>query len=205
MPRSFIVLSHTASVPTTESGIIGANGVLEKQLNLQITERLGALLEEAGVAVTYTRREDKLLYTEEQNIKGKRKLYDLRNRLDIAERTENALLISIHMNTYGDKSQNGLQVYYGRADAGSRRIAEAIHAAARRDLMPSNRRQPKAAGSSIFLLDRATCPAVLIECGFLSNPEECEKLCEEDYQKALSFSLFCAIMEYISTQEKGEL
>ncbi len=180
-----------------DGGAVGVNGVLEKDLNLCITMMLGEMLENAGVPVVYTRTEDRLLYTEAQNIKGKRKIYDLYNRLSIARETPNAILVSIHMNKFTEEKYKGLQVYYAPADPKGRILAEKLRTRVKEDLQPDNRRAVKAADDSIYLLHRADFPAVLVECGFLSNYEECKKLCEEDYERQLSFSLFCGMMEYI--------
>ena len=84
-----------------DCGAIGVNGVYEKDLNLAIAIKLGDYLKTAGFKVIYTRTEDKLLYTEDENIKGFRKIHDLKNRVNIANRYENALFVSIHMNSYG--------------------------------------------------------------------------------------------------------
>ena len=200
---SQLVLVLDAGHGGEDGGAVGADGTQEKKLNMAVTRMLGGLLEAAGYTVVYTRTEDKLLYTEAQNIRGQRKMYDLRNRLAIAEGQDRAILVSIHMNKFTDPQYSGLQVYYGKQAASSRSLAERIQAAVRGDLQPSNRRTVKAAGEEIYLLHRASMPAVLIECGFLSNPEECARLLQEDYQKQLSFSIFCAMMEYIS-QDGGQ-
>ena len=188
-----------------DGGAVGLNGICEKDINLSIVLMLGELLTEQGIAVVYTRTDDRLLYTEEQNIKGKRKMYDLRNRLAVAQDAEGAVLVSIHMNKFSSPEVKGLQVYYGKADADSRILAESIRSAVKKELDPTNRRACKSAGEEIYLLSRAACPAVLVECGFLSNPEECEKLSQEDYKKQLSFSIFCGIMEYINRQNEENI
>ncbi len=182
-----------------DGGAVGVNGVLEKDLNLDITMMLGEMLTAAGVSVVYTRTEDRLLYTEAENIKGQRKIYDLYNRLAMARETENAVLVSIHMNKFSEAKYSGFEAYYSPHDKKSRSLAAAIRDRVKADLQPENRRPLKAAGDDIYLLHRAEFPAVLLECGFLSNPEECEKLSKEDYKRQLSFSLFCGIMEYIRT------
>ena len=180
-----------------DGGAISADGVLEKDLNLQITLKLGALLEAEGYHVVYTRTDDRALYTAAQDIPGKRKMYDLRNRLVIAEEAERPILISIHMNKFSDPKYSGLQVYYAPSDGESRILAQAIQSGVRSSLQPQNGRHIKRADSSIYLLNHARFPAVRVECGFLSNLEECQKLSSEDYQKQLSFSIFCAIIEYM--------
>lgn len=180
-----------------DGGAVGADGTLEKTLNLAMVRILGEMLQAAGQRVVYTRTDDRLLYTAEQDIRGQRKMYDLRNRLQIAEGQRGAVLVSIHMNKFTDPQYSGLQVYYGTGATESRRLAEKIQATVRADLQPANRRAVKAARENIYLLHHATVPAVLVECGFLSNPIECQKLSQQDYQRRLSFSVFCAMMEYI--------
>ncbi len=187
-----------------DGGASGVNGVLEKDLNLTIAMMMKEMLEEKGYTVLLTRTEDKLLYTEAQNIYGQRKVYDLKNRLDMACAAESPLLISIHMNTFSQAKYSGLQVYYSQNHEGSRQLAALIQSGVRRDLQPYNNRQIKAAGSSIYLLNRAPMPAVLVECGFLSNPDECQKLSEKEYQRQLSFSMVCAMIEYIEKTKVQE-
>ena len=159
------------------------------------------MLSAAGVDAVMTRTEDRLLYTEEQNIVGHRKENDLRNRLVMSESYENGLLVSIHMNRFPQESCRGLQVYYSPNDERSAVLAQLIQAATRKHLQSYNIRKTKAAGSSIYLLHRSGNPAVMIECGFLSNAEECENLSSEDYQRRLSFVIFCGIIEYINSQK----
>lgn len=184
-----------------DGGAVGVSGVLEKDLNLAIAFCMKEMLEEKGYTVVMTRTEDKLLYTSEQNIKGQRKMYDLRNRLEIASAQQHAILVSIHMNRFGQSVYRGLQVYYGTQAEESRLLATRIQSRVKEDLQPENKRPVKAAGSSIYLLHRAEMPAILIECGFLSNPDECEKLSQKEYQKQLSFSIVCAMIEYMEEHE----
>ncbi len=184
-----------------DGGAVGDNGVYEKDLNLTLALLLADMLRAADVDVLLTRTEDKLLYREEENIRGHRKEYDLRNRLKIAEGHSGALFISLHMNTFPQKKYSGLQVYYAQRTDGSRALASCIQRAVAATLQPDNDRQIKEADSSIYLLDSAVCRAVLVECGFLSNPVECRLLSEKEYQRRLCFSLFCGIMEYINQTE----
>ena len=179
-----------------DGGAVGVTGVLEKDLNLALASLIGERLTAAGVKVVYTRREDKLLYTEEQNVRGQRKMWDLKNRLLVAAEQKRAILLSIHMNKYPSASVSGLMTYYATGKE-SRALALSIQSKVEADFPTMKRRVPKEAGDSIYLLAHAPCPAVLVECGFLSNPEECEKLSQKDYQSRLSFSIFCAMMEYI--------
>ena len=178
-----------------DSGAVGKNGRLEKELNLEIAYTVGSLLAERGYAVLYTRTEDKLLYTEEENIKGIRKISDLKNRCKIAAEYPNATFVSIHMNSYGSSKYSGLQVYFSEKNTDSRALANSIQAAVKRDVQSENNRKTKA-GKGLYLLENMENVAVLIECGFLTNLTECEKLSEKEYQKQLSLAIVCGIIEY---------
>lgn len=178
-----------------DCGAIGVNGSYEKDLNLQVSFKLGEYLENAGYTVVYTRTEDKLLYTAEQNIKGFRKIYDLKNRLKIAEQYPEALFISIHMNSFGEDKYSGLQVYYSVNNTESEEIAGSVQSEVKNRIQPENNRMAKK-GKDIYLLENASNNAILIECGFLTNEEECKKLCEKEYQKELSFAIMCGIISY---------
>ena len=179
-----------------DCGAIGKNNVYEKDLNMQISLKLGDYLSSAGYNVVYTRTEDKLLYTEEQNIKGMRKIYDLKNRVEIANSFTDAIFVSIHMNSYGADNCRGLQVYHSD-NKSSESLAGLIQRSVINKTQPDNKRQIKL-GKDIFILENSSNPAVLIECGFVSNPNECQKLSEKEYQKELSFAILCGIIEYKS-------
>ncbi len=194
-PQEEKVLILDAGHGGEDCGAIGANGVYEKNLNFEITMELGRALSELGYEVVYTRSEDKLLYKEEENIKGLRKIYDLKNRVKLAQSYENAVFISIHMNSFSDAQYSGLQVFYG-ADERSEGLANSIRRQVLEKLQPQNKRGIRK-GEGMYLMENLTCPAVLIECGFISNAEECEKLCEKEYQKQLCFAILCGIIEVI--------
>ena len=181
-----------------DAGATGINGVYEKDLNLQMALTLGEMLAEKGYTVVYTRTEDKMLYREDENIKGIRKISDLKNRCLIAKEYPNAIFLSIHMNSFGDKKYSGLQVYYSTSNDSSMVLANSIQTSVKKELQPSNNRKIKE-GKGIYLLENISNTAVLIECGFLSNLDEAEKLSQKEYQKILSFSIVCGIIEYMNT------
>ncbi len=178
-----------------DSGAIGFGNVYEKDLNLEIAFKLGEYLTSSGYEVVYTRTEDKLLYTEEQNIKGMRKINDLKNRIAIANSYDDAILVSIHMNSYGAAQCSGLQVYYGVGNENAHSLANAVQGEVVSRLQSTNKRKTKS-GEGIYILENSQNPAILIECGFLTNPEECKKLSEKEYQKELSFAILCGIILY---------
>ena len=179
-----------------DGGATGINGVHEKDLNLAVVFLLAELLEGEGVEVILTRADDTLPITEEQDRSGHRKKWDVTNRIGFTKLYPDALLVSIHMNRFPVEKYHGLQVWYAETP-GSAGLAASIRQRVVGDLQPGNTRECKTADGSIRLLKQACCTAVLVECGFLSNREECEKLCSVEYQRELSFSIFCGIMDYV--------
>ena len=178
-----------------DCGAIGENGVYEKDLNLAVALLVGEYLQEQGYAVVFTRTEDKLLDRPEEDIKGSRKISDLKNRCKVAEDYPSAVFVSIHMNTFGDKKYSGAQVYHSSSE-GSYHLATAIQSSISKDLQPDNKRTVKN-GKGLYLLENIPNDCVIVECGFLSNKDECEKLSQKEYQKQLSFSIVCGIIEYM--------
>lgn len=183
-----------------DSGAIGVNGSLEKDINLALAMIIGEELTKKGFAVYYTRTDDRMLYKESENVKGLRKLSDLKTRIEIAEQYDSPLFISIHQNSFGSPQYSGLQVFYGKSK-GSNALAESIRQSVKSELQPNNNRVCKE-GKGMFLLENCDFPSVIIECGFMSNKEECEKLSEKEYQKQLSLVIVCGIIDYIE-KEKG--
>ncbi len=181
-----------------DGGAIGNGNVYEKDLNLSITLKIGKLLKGSGINVVYTRTTDTLLYNKNEDYKNKKKILDLSERVKIAEKTENSIFVSIHMNAFSQTNTRGLQVYYSKNDPRSRVIAERIQGAVKTKLQPTNKRKTVAATSRIYLLNNITKPAILIECGFLSNPEECRLLASEKYQNELSKIISEEIIRYVN-------
>ncbi len=174
-----------------DGGAVADDGTLEKDLNLAIAKDVAQILKYNGFRVILTREDDRMLG---DGATGKMKRADLAERLRIAQGGEDNVLVSIHMNKFPDSRPKGLQVYYSGNNAAGQPLAEFIQSTVISTLQPDNKRKVKAAGSEIYILDKATVPAVLIECGFLSNPEELEKLKSEEYQRELASVIAAAIM-----------
>ncbi len=186
-----------------DGGTVGINGIYEKDLNLKITLLLDEWLRAEGISTVLTRTEDILLYDKNSDHFGKKKVQDLAARRKIAEQYDNVILVSIHMNAFPDGRYSGLQVYYSPNNPSSQSLALKIQTLTHELLQPENTRKIKSAGENIYLLDRIFCPAVLIECGFLSNAQECAKLSEEAYQKKLAFCLYQSIVNYLKEDAKN--
>ena len=180
-----------------DGGASSAGGLVEKDVNLHIASMLNDMLEMNGVSVIMTRTDDRLLYDRSSNYHGRKKKLDLAARLAVTSNVENAIFVSIHMNSFTDPKYSGLQVWYSDKVEGSKALAEAIQLKNRELLQPDNTRSVKSSTSAIYLLDNATVPSVLVECGFLSNPNEAERFEDESYRKRVAFVIFCAITKYI--------
>lgn len=178
-----------------DGGAVSASGILEKDINLSVACLVRDLLEANGISVVMTRETDELLYDRNADYQGRKKALDLAARREITEQTENAVFVSIHMNAYPQTQYHGLQVWYSPNHDGSREIAEEIQSTVASTLQPENTRRVKSATSSIYLLHHLTCPAVLVECGFLSNPEEAQRLNDPAYQKELALCIFLGIVQ----------
>ncbi len=176
-----------------DGGAVSESGILEKELNLAIAKRLETLLTANGFHVLMTRTEDEMLYDKNADYQGRKKVLDLAARRKIAEETPNCVFVSIHMNAYPDARYDGLQVWYSPNNPASKSIANTVQETVQSLLQPENDRQTKAATSAIYLLHHLAVPAVLVECGFLSNPAEAEKLNTPEYQERLALVLALAI------------
>ncbi len=170
-----------------------ANNLIEKELNLEVAGYLNELLRASGYISVMTRTEDLLLYN--QGEEGKKKYYDVRNREVMAESYDNPVFISIHMNKFPQEYCKGLQVFYSSNNENSIKLAEAIQSNITL-LQPDNNRKIKIGNDSIYLMDNLDMPAVLVECGFLSNSTEASLLKDKNYKLAMAISLYCSISEF---------
>ena len=184
-----------------DGGASGEDGTKEKDLNLLVAQSLADILTAAGYDVRMTRTDDRLLYDlygDLTDYTGHKKTYDLRNRLRFTEEAGADLLLSIHMNKFPQPQYSGLQVYYSPNAPESRTVAEVIRNYTKLYLQPENERETKAATSSIYLLHRIQRPAVMVECGFLSNEEELSRLKDDTYRRQLALVIACAAAESLS-------
>lgn len=182
-----------------DAGAVASDGTLEKDLNLEIATLLATVLELNGNEVILTREDDRLLYDhygDLENYTGQKKVYDLKNRLKIAEENENSVYVGIHMNKFPEEKYNGAQIYYSKGNPQGYELAMDVKDAVKTNLQPQNKREIKHASSSIYILNNATIPAILIECGFLSNSEELTLLKSEAYQKQMCITLFSALAKH---------
>ena len=178
-----------------DGGASSKSGVLEKDLNLKMAIALKNILKLCDVKVVMTRENDSLACDEnDSSLKGKVKATDLKNRVEFSVKNPDSLFVSIHMNKFSVEKYKGLQVYYSTNNKGSFSLAESIQNNVVKLLQSDNNRKVKAASSNIYILNRIKIPAVLVECGFLSNNEETELLCNATYRCKLSLVLADSIL-----------
>ena len=197
-PSPYPVIIIDAGHGGEDGGAVAADGTAEKQLNLDIAFRLRDMLSSYGVRVIMTRTEDVLLYDRNADYMGRKKVLDLRARMEISEKNPDAIFVSIHMNSFPIEKYSGLQVWCAPDSPDSLALASSIQGAVRQTIQPDNSRLVKTAKSNIYLLYDNPNTAVLIECGFLSNIEESRRLSDEKYRKELAFVIFSAIIEYLN-------
>lgn len=176
-----------------DGGAISCTGKRESDYNLEIAQRLNDLFHFLGYKTSMIRTEDISIYTKGETI-AQKKLSDLRERVRIVNETENPILISIHQNHFSDSQYSGAQVFYANTQA-SDVFAEHLQEALVSHLNPGSRRESKKC-HGIYLMEQISCPGILVECGFLSNPQEEARLRDAAYQKKLC----CVIAATLASQ-----
>jgi N-acetylmuramoyl-L-alanine amidase len=165
------------------------------------------MLRVCGYRVALTREEDvSTADPSAGNTTRKKKVSDMHNRLKLMQSHNNAVFISVHQNKFQQSKYSGAQVFYSPNHPGSQILAQGIQDSFRTLLQPENKREIKKAGSELFLLYNAKQPAVLVECGFLSNPQECRMLTQQEYQRQVALAVLSAASGYLSpTADSGEV
>ena len=184
-----------------DGGCVAINGTPEKDINLDIAQKLGELLSFNGYEVVFTRKDDNAVCDE--GIEGIRnqKTSDMENRLEIIKQYPSAIFLSVHQNQFTESKYSGGQMFYTTNNSGNFRLATIMqkHFA---ELQPDNDRTPKLIDNKLYLFKDTMQEALLIECGFLSNPKDAENLSNEEYRKKVAFTIYSGLSDYIS--EKTE-
>ena len=181
-----------------EDGGAVCGGVTEKDVNLAISRDTADLLTLCGFDVGMTRDSDTALSDEGETVR-KRKNNDMNKRLSLYNASAQNVVLGIHQNKFDSASSHGAQVFYSPNHDKSAVLAESVRFAVTSLLQPDNGRECKAAGKEIFLLKNAEVPAVLVECGFLSNPQERQQLVTDGYQKQLALAIATGFINYYNT------
>lgn len=180
-----------------DGGAVAYDGSLEKKFNLDIALRLQKILELYGFNVIMTRTEDKMTCDDNLKTQRQKKISDIRNRLEIINKFNNAIFVSIHQNKFSDSRQEGTQVFYSPGNLNSKKLADCIQNTVVTNLQKQNKRKTKKSGTEIFLLYHSTIPAVMVECGFLSNSNDLSLLKTDDYKNKIATLVADGIINYV--------
>lgn len=185
-----------------DGGTASSKGTNEKSINLEISAKLQSVFNLCGYRTLMTRTNDELIYDASSSTMREKKVSDLRNRLSIAENNPDSIFLSVHQNYFTQSKYWGTQVFYSGNNSESALIAESIQNSAKEKLQNDNTRKIKKSGKEIFLLNNIKSPAVMVECGFMSNPSEALKLEDSAYQTKMAISIVEGINNYLNA--KGE-
>ena len=179
-----------------DGGAVGADGTLEKDINLALGFSLQELLEQSGYRVVMTRTADSFICDDPTASLREQNTSDLHNRLKIAESESNSVFISLHMNQFSQAQYWGSQLFYSPNHPDSKALAGAIRERLISTVQQGNKRALKEMDSSVYIIHKATHPALLLECGFMSNPAELEKFKDKKYRSAFAFAVLLGINDY---------
>ena len=184
-----------------EDGGAVVGDTVEKDLNLSIALKLSDILKLNGFNVKNIRETDVSIYTDNAQSLSQKKKSDLNERLKTFNNDDNNIVISIHQNKFEQSKYFGTQIFYSKNNKNSAALAESIRKSVVMLLQPDNTRECKQARKNIFLLYNATVPAVIVECGFMSNENELNKLKDENYQNQMAFAIYLGFLEYYNDLE----
>lgn len=186
-----------------DGGAVGINGIMEKDINLSIALELEKYLKQNNFDVIMIRNGDYSVGDQSLSTIAERKRSDTKSRLHTVEESGECIFISIHQNHFTESKYDGAQVFYSGNRPESAKLAEAIRQNIVTDLQPENHRENKEAEKSIYLLYHCQVPAVLVECGFLSNPAEADKLNTESYQKNMAAAIYNGLIDYLQMEKEN--
>lgn len=180
-----------------DPGAVSKSGVLEDEINLEIGLKLKRLVEQSGGIAIMTREEDKGLYTEKSTTLRQKKTEDLINRKKLIEEAGCELFVSIHMNSFTNAKYSGSQTFYYDGYPENEKLASIIQEELR-DVLDKDNRRAAAIRDDVYLIKELEIPSVLVEAGFLSNPEEEILLQNEEYQEKIAWAIYVGIMRYLN-------
>ena len=186
-----------------DGGAVSISGAIESRLNLSIAQRLDMIFGLYGINTMMLRNSDVSLHSPTAQTIREKKVSDLHNRVSTIESLKDPIVISIHQNTFPDRKYHGAQVFYANGDL-SLPFAQITQDLLRKTLDPNNARKPTVIPSTVYLMNHIHCKAILVECGFLSNPDEDILLQSPQYQIKLAASLAGAYIQYKQTTQEGE-
>ena len=179
-----------------DEGAVGFNGTTEQAVNLSIALKLQKIIEQSGAKVVLTRSDENGIYSLDSSSIRNKKVSDIKNRVEIGNGSDADIFVSIHLNKYPPSEYyRGWQTFYQSSSEDSKRLAEIVQEWIGKNIDYKNNRTPLPI-SGVYIMEHVEIPSVIVECGFLSNPEEAELLKTDSYQNKLAWGIYTAIEEY---------
>ncbi len=179
-----------------DEGAVGFNGTTEQAINLSIGLKLQKLIEQSGGSVILTRSDENSIYSIDSKSIREKKISDTKNRVEIGNNSSADIFVSIHLNKYPQSSiYRGWQTFYQANSSDSTELAQIIQENINKNIDYQNNRKPMKI-TDVYIMEHVKIPAVIVECGFLSNPEESVLLQDESYQSKIAWGIFIGIQNY---------
>lgn len=195
LPVSNKVIVLDAGHGSPDGGAESINGVHEDDINLAITLKVQSLLEQSGATVILTRSDENGIYDLDKETLREKKVSDIKNRVKIGNESSADIFVSIHLNKIPQSQYWGWQTFYRKDDVESKKIADSIQNSLKTTIQKENERVALGI-DNIYIVKNVTVPIGIVECGFLSNPEEEQLLQQEEYQDKLAWGIYTGIMDY---------
>ena len=196
-PVSNKVVIVDAGHGTPDEGAESNNGTTEAEINLKIALKLQTLLEQSGCTVLLTRSDENAIYDAGSDTIREKKVSDMHNRVKLGNESSADVFVSIHLNKIPQQQYDGWQTFYKKNNEGSKRLATAIQNNLNDAIQKENNRQP-AQLNTVYLMKYVEIPITIVECGFLSNPEEEQLLLTDEYQNKLAWGIYNGIADYFN-------
>ena len=200
-PSTSKVIVLDAGHGKPDEGAVGIYGTTEEAINLKITLKLKALLEESGAQVILTRSDENGIYSSECTTIKSKKVSDIKNRVKIGNTEGVDIFVSIHLNKFEQEKYRGWQAFYQQNSEDSKALATCIQEGLNGEITEYKNERVPLKLSNIYIMDNVKAPTVTIECGFLSNKEEAKLLEEDEYQSRLAWGIFEGIQNYFIKKE----
>ena len=195
LPASGKVIVIDSGHGRPDEGAESSNGTTEAETNLKIALKLQNLLEQSGSTVILTRSDENAIYDIDSKTLRQKKISDIRNRVKIGNESSADIFVSIHLNKIPQSQYDGWQTFYKEGNENGAKLAKKIQASLNETIDKENNRVAKPI-DNVYIIKHVEIPTTIVECGFLSNPEEEKKLLEDEYQNKLAWGIYNGIINY---------
>ena len=180
-----------------DGGAVAEDGTAEQDINLAIVKKCQVFAGFFGIRTVLTRTDQQSLHYDPASTVRQNKVADIHAREEITNRAKNPIFVSVHLNKFSDSQYTGAQVFWSKNNPEGQLLAESVQDQLTLGLHPVRQRVAKQAPDSVYLMKHLTCPAIIVECGFLSNQQETEQLKQDSYQKRLSVCMIQGYLNYL--------